>query len=645
MTWMRELKRTYDVYEHLAGKIRDDQPVLLPIAHSFFQAQIEVELDENGEFIDSRKVEKDDAKTMIPVTVDSAAKTNGKWPHPLCDKLCYVAGDYSKYTGDDKESYFEAYLEQLKGWVKSEDSHFMVLAVYRYLSKRTLIADLVRTQSLTLEDNGRLTDEYKLQDLGQTGANVRFIVYGKTDEEPAVWKNEQIQEQFIKYYKKKMKKIELCYVSGDMVPCTQKHPSKIRNSNDKAKLISGNDKSGFTYRGRFQTKEQAVSVGYEVSQKTHNALRWLIEKQGYVSDESAIVCWMTNQEKSVPDLMKDSVNAYQGIEEIDFEALLSQDDEKDRVFDSGMRFAREFRKAVQGYAAKLQNDDKVAVIALESASKGRLAIVYYEECGAKQYMDTLMEWQEHCRWRRTICLEGKGERRHVTLESTPSIKEMVLAAYGIQKDKEKPWLVADARLLRMETRRLLMCVTNKNMRIPAELIKSAARRASYPEAMDDFVWKNNVLSVVCAMIRYNYEKGEKRMSSFLEDNITDRNILFGRLLAICDYMEKKAMFERDENGKVVEGRMTTAKRYWNMYSRRPAKTYKTIRENLVAYEKKLHFMELKIMEEWTGQIMEQLAKCDGFDDRPLREGYLPAYYLQMEQMKEEINKIYEKKIQ
>ncbi len=51
-----------------------------------------------------------------------------------------------------------------------------------------------------------------------------------------------------------------------------KHPSKIRNSGDKAKLISGNDESGFTYRGRFASKRsQAVSVGYVVSQKAHNA--------------------------------------------------------------------------------------------------------------------------------------------------------------------------------------------------------------------------------------------------------------------------------------------------------------------------------------------------------------------------------------
>ena len=76
--------------------------------------------------------------------------------------------------------------------------------------------------------------------------------------------------------------------------------------------------------------------------------------------------------------------------------------------------------------------------------------------------------------------------------------------------------------------------------------------------------------------------GNMTMDNFLQDNGKDRNVLFGRLLAVYDYMEQRAMYERDENGKVKEGRTTNAKRYWNAYSSRPARTSKTIRENLIA---------------------------------------------------------------
>ena len=127
------------------------------------------------------------------------------------------------------------------------------------------------------------------------------------------------------------------------------------------------------------------------------------------------------------------------------------------------------------------------------------------------------------------------------------------------------------------------------------------------------------------------------MNTFLEENVDNRNVLFGRLLAIYDYMEQRAMFGYDENGKRKEGRPTNAKRYWNAYSSRPAKTSKTIKQNLIPYEKRLSDFELRKFEEWTGEIMTHLAG-EGFNNKPLSEMYLPGYYLQTERMKESFHK-------
>lgn len=125
------------------------------------------------------------------------------------------------------------------------------------------------------------------------------------------------------------------------------------------------------------------------------------------------------------------------------------------------------------------------------------------------------------------------------------------------------------------------------------------------------------------------------MDNFLKENINDRNVLFGRLLAVYDFMEQCAMFERDENGKVKEQRMTNAKRYWNAYSRRPARTAKTIEENLNAYEKKLNGYQRKKFEEWIEEIMGHMTIKE-YDNRALSEMYIPAYYQQMEYMKNEL---------
>ena len=103
LAWFRTLAETYDVYADLAGVVKNEQAVLLPISHSTFNAQIELTIDEDGNFRGAKKLEKGkDAVTIIPVTEDSAARSSGIAPHPLCDKLCYIAGDYALYTGDEK---------------------------------------------------------------------------------------------------------------------------------------------------------------------------------------------------------------------------------------------------------------------------------------------------------------------------------------------------------------------------------------------------------------------------------------------------------------------------------------------------------------------------------------------------------------
>lgn len=638
MAWLKTLAETYDIFSDIAGVDKNNQAVLLPISHSTYNAQIEVTIDEAGNFQGAKKLEKGkDIVTIIPVTEDSAARSSGIAPHPLCDKLCYIAGDYTLYTGDNKEKYFAAYMEQLQNWVKSEYTHPMIQAVYKYIEKKSLIYDLVASKVLELDENGRLTDHIKIQGLGQMGANIRFIVRGSS--RPwEVWKNQELYQSYNAYYQQKAEKKKLCYASGKIVPCSVKHPSKIRNSADKAKLISGNDESGFTYRGRFTSKEQAVMVGYDTSQKAHNALRWLIQKQGYTRDESAIVCWMVNRDMQLPDLMKDSMNACNDIDDFDFDFDMIGSDEISKLNkrDTGKYFAKKFNNAVNGYVGNFKMEDKVAVIALDAATTGRLSVVYYDEIGGKQYADAILNWQKHCKWQRTVRLEKSEEsNKRITCECTPSPRDMVLAAFGTQRAK---WLEADnSQLIRGTIKRLLPCITRQGIGIPPDIIRAAARRASMPQTMSDFVWYNDVLCVVCAMIRFEYEKGDMTMDNFLNDNIDNRNVLFGRLLAVYDYMEQRALFERDEEGKIKEQRTTNAKRYWNAYSSRPAKTFKTIKQNLVAYEKRLSDFELKKFEDWTGEIMAHFP-ANGFDNTALSEMYLPGYYQQMEYMKKEFQK-------
>ena len=48
----------------------------------------------------------------------------------------------------------------------------------------------------------------------------------------------------------------MCYATGKVTECSYKHPNKIRNAGDKAKLFSANDESGFLTEADFRTKSR-----------------------------------------------------------------------------------------------------------------------------------------------------------------------------------------------------------------------------------------------------------------------------------------------------------------------------------------------------------------------------------------------------
>ena len=192
-------------------------------------------------------------------------------------------------------------------------------------------------------------------------------------------------------------------------------------------------------------------------------------------------------------------------------------------------------------------------------------------------------------------------------------------------------LEAYSNFLRNSVQRLLPCIT-KNIDIPKDLVRAAVIRTSQPLAYYNkgfFVWENNLLRVTCAMIRYQYEKkkGDGKMGTFLEDNVDNRSVLFGRLLAVCDYMELLAIFDRDQKGKFKEQGQTIAKCFWNAYSMRGASTLKSLRENLVPYMKKLTGYEIRYFENCMEELMVMLAD-NGYENRALSELYLPGYYLE-----------------
>ncbi|MGN1133950.1 MAG: type I-C CRISPR-associated protein Cas8c/Csd1 [Oscillospiraceae bacterium] len=603
MSWTDEL---YKIYENNCG--RDDiQPPMLPISHSTANAQIELTVNENGDFVAASKIDKSDAVTIIPVTDDSAARSSGICPHPFADKFVYIAGDYQKYaTGKnaDNSKYFDAYIQQLKGWAESEYSHKAVKAVYKYLEKAELISDLVKCGVLvTDEETENLKDKEKIAGIAQEECFVRFKVnYDDINHITATWKDKTLYDSFIAYNSSILDNIQLCYATGKELPSTYKHPSKIRNAGDKAKLISANDESGFSYRGRFNNKEQAISVSYDFSQKMHNGLKWLIQRQGVSIENSLMLVVWESALQELPKITEDFDSGFEGFFE---------DDEKENVPDTYPMYRDRLKKSIFGIKQRLEPDSKAMVMGLDSATTGRLSIVVYSELQGSEFLDNIQKWHDDTAWNR---FNGKLKK---TVVNSFSLRELINCAFGTEQGsfiKAKDKVVADYMC------RLIPCVTEQR-KIPKDLLSALVNKASNPLAYDNsFNWQK-VLEAACAIIRKTeIEKGVECGMVF-DKNCKNRSYLFGGLLAIADKAENDAYDDADR-GK----RITNAKRYWNRFSSRPYQTWQVIEERLRPYLDKLGGSYYQKM---LNELMSEFSIEDFSSDQKLEPCYLLGYHCMM----------------
>lgn len=609
MPWLLNLYETYDANIKEVGEITKNrfnrEYTLIPIAHTTQNAHIEVNVTEDGEFHTANVIEKDDASTLIPSTVNSASRAGAVVsPYPLHDKLNYTAGDFVAFGGKvGKEDPFKAYIEQLASWVNLTNGNTTIKAIYTYLKKGQLIHDLVNEKVLFTDEDGKLIDRWnkKYEEKygerprifsvvtgSQDSAFVRFNVYSPTETLKKPWRNKELYDSFIKFYQQQVGNEDICFVTGEISPSTDKHANKIRHAADKAKLISGNDSSGFTFRGRFNKSEEVASISYEVSQKAHNALKWLIDKQGKILDERVFLIWGNNKIE-IPDIQESSL--FLGIElNEDMSAVTTNDD-----------YATQFSKAIDGYKHDLEYDSNINVLVIDSATTGRMGVLYYRNMDKEIYFERLKEWHTNCVWRHHYF--NKDKKEMIEFLGAPATRDIAFASYGSN---------ANDKLVKGLMERILPSIV-EGRKIPQDIIRSAFQRASNPVSMEPWEWEKT-LSIACALINIKEE-----FDVGLDKNNDDRDYLFGRLLAVADVLERSAM---DANEK----RATNAIRYMSSFSTHPARTWNTIQASIQPYQAKLGIRATyytKIIDEIGSKI-----KFEDFNDRPLSGKYLLGLYSQ-----------------
>ena len=624
MSWVNELVDLYEKNDDKIGVIeyRRDMPyVLLPPFHTTVTAQIVVTIDQSGNFMNAELVNANDKLTIIPVTEKSGSRTAGKEPHPLCDNLRYLAGDYTKYYKDDGVCN-ELYISQLEKWVNSDYCHEKVRAIYLYLKKNTLVHDLVSEKVIKLNEQNQIDDKESIQGIVQTKAFVRFIVRladadilePTTDE---CWKDRTLQDCYIKYVRSQEKEKGLCYLTGNTEAISYLHSKKIRNEGDGAKLISANDSQNFTYRGRFAEKEEAFAVGNETSQKIHNALKWIIRKQGTFFDTLAIVTWESNR-LSMPRWEADTDTV---ASEYEWDEWSDEESEEEMVSDGNAITAIKFYKALRGYGKKVDNTSAMFLLAFDAATPGRLSMVEEKTLDSARYLENIKKWHESCEW---IHEKRKGEKR-VQFSGMVGVRDVAELLFGVENKGSLAIMDANGKKLYAEVaKRLIPCIWN-GYKIPEDYVNRAMLKASAPLTYKEQKNWERVLTLACSLVKKHYEREEWNVALNKEEK--DRNYLYGRLLAVADRIEYRTYDESDR------ARITNAKRYMNTFSQRPFETWKVIEENIQPYLNKLGIAERRFYENLLNDICD-LFDVESFSDNSRLDGlYLLGFHSQAYDLK------------
>lgn len=615
MSWIQKLYETYGQYTSHTNT--GSETTLTPLYHLIQQAHIEITVNDKGKFRRASVITKEN--TVIPATEKSAtARTSSVVPHPLCDHVKYCAGDY-KESDERQNKYFESYRDQLRRWCKSEYSHPKAVAVLKYIEKETVIKDLVKEGIMPVDADGRLLRTWPSKEdkprlfkqltpekgiYKPQNALIRWRVELPNDPAPEVWKDTTLQDAWVNYCtaSEETKTIDLCMVTGIKRPLADKHPNRLRGGTDNAKLISNKkeEDSDFIYLGRFLKVSDAAGIGIDISQKAHGALQWLIKRQGFHNGDQVIVAWAVGG-KEIPDPFKNSADMI-GLD-ADKNETVNQ-----RPGDAGQTFALRLNKYIAGYRTTLGSTDDIVVIGLDSATPGRMAITFYRELTGSELLDRIQSWHEKVAWHQRYPKE-------IRFVGAPSPKEIAQAAYGQRKDESLK------KLYKATVERLLPCIID-GQAIPRDLVESTVRRTFNRAGLEHWEFEKN-LGIACALFKGYFNERSYQMA--LEPNRTTRDYLYGRLLAIAEHIEGRALHIAGEK------RDTSAAKLMQRFADRPYLTWRTIELSLSPYKTRLRAKRPSFLTEMEKQLDEVICAFHEQDfqtEQQLSGEFLLGYHCQ-----------------
>ena len=589
MSWISDLAKVYDDNEAIAGKAetisigkeKTKNVTLVPISHIAVNVPIQINLDKDGNFKGADVIdEKDDQRTIIPATLKSASRSSGSAPMPIDDTLKYIAKDYyPEISNKDKDShYYSDYINQLKGFVKyvnkngSDKVKQQVNAIYSYVSQNSIFADLLfkshlfgdeisQVNAIPMKWSGK--EEKPVVYKAITGdldkSFVRFNVRGLGLDHS--FEDPELYEAWEKYYLITLKNntgIDYASCNNQSVILTDNHPKGIIPSASNAKLISANDTTNYTFKGRLLSSNEVATVGYLNSQKAHHALRWLIDKQGFSIGGRYYLAWGRKQQNYMIDNQDSPM----------FKILTATYSMDQAESYTNERLAKNYYNSlVKGIELTGDSlEDLVYLMQIDTSTPGRADIVSYQALDLNQYIYKLSSWYGKI----SLFVRNNVGKFVDPIYSLRTVANMMHGSKA--KDELKKNTVSE-----------LISIILGSQIVPRSIITPLYNKAIRPLSFDPndpetkfLGWKPTV-RLTSKLLRTRYEnEGIKPM---LNDEINDRSYLYGRLLAIADVLEGDALKNKEVD------RPTNAQRYMSAFAQRPADTWKTIYINAQPYFK------------------------------------------------------------
>ncbi|WP_187374114.1 type I-C CRISPR-associated protein Cas8c/Csd1 [Murimonas intestini] len=584
MSWFKTLADTYDNISEIVGIPDENGNILLPPNHTTkSNSDVCVVINSDGTF---RHASLSKLTIPIPCTNNSESRAGkANFPHPLHDQIEYLATDEKKR---------EKYLLQLSEW---SSLHPKVEAVRKYITNNTLIEDL---QSCNIKISDKLF--------------IRFSVVIPDDLKANLWEDKTVSEAWQKYCQREQsEKTELCYVTGRLLPSTDKHPKNINTLSANAKLISSNDNDNFTYRGRFNKNTPANVISIEASHKAHAMLKYLIATQAYKCGSQAIITWSIDSGSAQPGIFEDSLGIYESTIKSERDQLIKAQN----VID--FNYAKALRSAFKGYgnSQKIKNNNRpIAIIAVDAATSGRMAVTFYKSLQENEYIERLINWHENCCW--------YFRYHEKTYISAPSTDRIIAAVYGEPK--------GDGYLkIKKQSRERVLYIIINGEKFSKGWLNAAVNHVSNPFSYSkaDGGWDFNkweaALNTTCAIAKKYYLDIKEEFELNLDRTKRDRDYLYGRLLAIADRIEGHARYLQDKKSD-IEKRPTNAVKYMSAFATKPFRTWEVIYRQINPYIQRLSGCEGYQKE--IDEIMSLFIEGEYENDKPLNGKYLMGYSLE-----------------